>query len=192
MPRFLESILSMIILEYFKKEDFQQLIDWVSDDHLMTNWAGSLFSFPLTAEKLDWYISDTNDLEKSDALVYKAIDTDKGNIVGHISLGGISRKNNAARISRVLIGNTAERGKGFCVGMIKAVCKIGFEDLKLHRISLGVYNFNISAIKCYEKSGFVTEGVFRDVLRYNDTYWNLVEMSMLEDDWRSLNGFINA
>src|SRR5688572_20785785 len=109
----------MIRLEYFKKEDFQQLIDWVKDDHLLTNWAGSLFSFPLTEEKLDWYIDDTNEIDRSDALIYKAVDVENENVVGHISLGGISKKNNAARISRVLVGNTAERGKGICTGMIK-------------------------------------------------------------------------
>ena len=176
----------MIKLEYFNKEDFQQLINWVSDEHLMTNWAGSLFNFPLTEEKLEWYIDNTNDPETSDALIYKAIDLDNGNIVGHVSLGGISRKNNAARISRVLVGNTAERGKGICTGMIKAVCKIGFEELMLHRISLGVYDFNTPAIRCYQKCGFIIDGILRDVLRYNNTYWNLAEMSMLEDDWKNL------
>lgn len=177
----------MIKLEYFKKEDFEQLIKWVDSDHLLTNWAGSLFSFPLNKEKLDWYISDTNDLDTSDAFVYKAVDTDSGNVVGHISLGGISKKNKSARISRVLVGDTAERGKGICTGMIKAVCKIGFEQLGLHRISLGVYDFNLSAIRCYEKAGFKKEGLHRDILKYDDKYWSLVEMSILEDEWRSLD-----
>lgn len=177
----------MIKLEHFTKEDFNQLMEWIKDDHLLTNWAGSLFSFPLTEEKLDWYIDDVNDFEKSDAFVYKAIDTSNGNVVGHISLGGISKKNNAARISRVLVGNTAERGRGICTGMIKEVCRIGFEEFRLHRISLGVFDFNTAAIKCYEKSGFVKEGVLRDVLNYNGTYWSLVEMGMLEDEWFKLH-----
>jgi RimJ/RimL family protein N-acetyltransferase len=71
--------------------------------------------------------------------------------------------------------------------MIKEVCRIGFEEFRLHRISLGVYDFNTAAIRCYEKSGFVKEGVFRDILKYNDTYWSLVEMSMLEDEWFRLH-----
>lgn len=177
----------MITLEYFTKEDFPQLINWIKDDHLLTNWAGSLFSFPLTQEKLNWYIEDVNDMEQSEAFIYKAIDTESKSVVGHISLGGLSKKNKAARISRVLVGNTAERGKGFCTGMIEAVCRIGFEELKLHRISLGVYDFNKAAIRCYEKSGFVKEGVFRDILKYNYDYWSLVEMSILEDEWFELH-----
>lgn len=178
----------MIKLEYFDREDFKQLIEWMNSEHLITNWAGSLFRYPLTEESLDWYIEDTNNLEKSDAFIYKAVDTKTGQTVGHISLGSISEKNRAGRISRVLVGNTAERGKGYCPGMINAILKIGFEELKLHRISLGVYDFNKAAIRCYEKCGFVKEGVMRDVLRYDDgTYWSLIEMGILEDEWRELH-----
>jgi RimJ/RimL family protein N-acetyltransferase len=177
----------MVKLENFEKEDFKQLINWMNSEHLLTNWAGSLFNYPLTEESLDWYIEDVNDLDRSDAFVYKAVDEKTGEIVGHISLGGISKKNRAARISRVLVGNTAERGKGYCTEMIKAILKLGFEELKLHRISLGVYDFNRAAIRCYEKCGFVREGIMRDVLRYeDDKYWSLIEMGILEDEWRKL------
>lgn len=176
----------MIRLEYFTKKDFQQLIDWIHDEHLLMNWSGSLFSFPLTKKSMEWYIEDTNNLETSDALVYKVVDNKTDMAVGHISLGNISRKNRSARISRVLVGDTVEKGRGLCGAMIKAISKVGFEDLNLHRISLGVYDFNRSAIRCYERAGYVREGLQRDILKYEDKYWSLVEMSMLEDEWLAL------
>ncbi len=178
----------MIKLEYFSKEDFSLLMEWMNSEHLMTNWAGSLFRYPLTEGSLDWYISETNDLHTSDAFIYKAVSTETGHTVGHISLGSVSPKNRAGRISRVLVGNTSERGKGICSGMVNAVLNIGFEELKLHRISLGVYDFNRAAIRCYEKCGFKKEGLMRDVLRYDDgTYWSLLEMGILEDEWKELH-----
>ena len=173
----------MIKLEYFERSDFDQLIEWIKDDELLMNWSGSLFNFPLTTKSLEWYIDDVNDINTSDAFIYKAIDTSTGNTIGHISLGSISRKNSSARISRVLVGGIDSRGKGCCQQMIKAVLKIGFEDLKLHRISLGVYNFNTAAIHCYQKSGLVIEGTTRDVLNYKGNWWSLIEMSILEDEW---------
>ena len=174
----------MVRLEYFTEADFSQLISWINNEHLLTNWAGSMFRFPLTDSSLSWYIKDTNEIGKSDAFIYKAIDTETGETIGHISLGSISGKNKAARISRVLVGNTAARGKGYCTAMIKEVVRIGFEDLGLHRISLGVYDFNKSAIRCYEKAGFSIEGVHRDVLQYKEgEYWSLVEMSILENEF---------
>ena len=176
----------MIRLEYFEQNDFTQLIEWIHSEELLTNWAGSLFSFPLTQDSMSWYIQKTNDLQTSDAFVYKVVDDDTGETVGHISLGGISRKNRSGRISRVLIGSGAHRGKGYCKDMVRAILKIGFEDLKLHRISLGVYDFNTSALKCYQSAGFSIDGKMRDVLAFGDQWWSLIEMSILEDEWQQI------
>jgi RimJ/RimL family protein N-acetyltransferase len=176
----------MIVLEYFERRDFEQLISWLNDEELLMNWSGSLFSFPITLESMHWYIQDVNKLPDAEAYIYRAVETDTGEVVGHISLGGISKKNRAGRISRVLVGSEAARGKGYCRQMVEAVLKIGFEDLKLHRISLGVYDFNTAAIRCYQKAGMITEGTYRDSLLFKGKWWSLVEMSMLEDEWRAL------
>lgn len=172
----------MVTLAYFGREDFQQLIQWINTEELLTNWAGSMFRFPLSPESLEWYIEDTNQLPKSEAYIYKAID-ENGKVIGHISLGGISEKNRSARISRVFV-DPAESGKGYCRQMVTAVLQVAFEELKLHRISLGAYHTNTAAIKCYQGSGFSIEGVHRDVLFYNGGYWSLVEMSILEKEWK--------
>ncbi len=173
----------MVRLEYFDKSDFNQLIEWIEDEHLLTNWAGSLFRFPLNERSLDWYIENANDIENADVLIYKVIHIESAKIVGHISLGSINRSEGSARITRILVGNTSERGKGICQDMVKAILQIGFEGLKLHRISLGVYDFNISAIKCYEKAGFIREGLMRDVKKMQNNYWSMVEMIILENEW---------
>ena len=67
--------------------------------------------------------------------------------------------------------------------MVKELVKIGFEQLHLHRISLGVYDKNKAAIKCYQNCGFRTDGVLRDIQKYKDGYWSLMEMSILEHEW---------
>lgn len=180
----------MIRLEYFEKSDFKQLIEWIGDEHLLTNWAGSLFRFPLNERSLDWYIENSNDIEKSDVLIYKVIESTSNTIVGHISLGSINRSEGSARITRVLVGNTTLRGRGICQGMMKAILKIGFEEMGLHRISLGVYDFNVAALGCYEKVGFVRDGLMRDVKKFNGGYWSLVEMSMLEDEWHKSQNLV--
>lgn len=176
----------MIRLEYFKPSDFQQLIDWIDSEALLIKWSGTLFSFPLTMSSMEWYIKDTNIPNESDAFVYKAIDTDTNEVVGHISLGGLSWKNRSARISRVLVGKTKEQRKGICQEMTKAVLKIGFEDLGLHRIGLGVYENNKAAVNCYLKCGLNVEGVSRDILWFNNGFLSMIEMAILEDEWKAL------
>lgn len=175
----------MIVLEYFGRNDFDQLMKWIEDDELLMNWSGSLFSYPLTLKSLEWYIDDVNDINNSDAFIYKAVDVVSGKTVGHISLGSISKKNKSGRISRVLVGGNDNRGRGCCQQMVKAILKIGFEELQLHRISLGVYDFNTAAINCYKKSGLIVEGITRDVLNFKGNWWSLVEMSILEKEWNN-------
>lgn len=68
--------------------------------------------------------------------------------------------------------------------MVAALLNIAFNDLSLHRVGLGVFDFNESAIRSYEKVGFVKEGLLRDVRKMGDEYWSLWEMSILEDEWR--------
>ena len=119
----------MIRLAYFDSNDFTQLMDWIKDEEALMNWSGSLFSYPLTQSSLEWYIEDVNDIEESEAFIYKAIEQDTQKVVGHISLGGVSKKNRSARISRVLI-DPESQGKGYCKQMVQAVLKIGFEELK--------------------------------------------------------------
>jgi RimJ/RimL family protein N-acetyltransferase len=174
----------MIKLEFFTKDDFEQLIQWIDTESLLISWSGSLFSFPLTQSSMEWYLRDTNDLNTSGALVYKAVETETGETIGHISLGGISRKNKSARISRVLIGNAANKGKGYCKQMITEVLKVGFDEMQLHRISLGVYDYNTAALKCYQAAGFSIEGTMREVLLHEGKWWSLIEMGILENEWK--------
>ncbi len=176
----------MIKLEPFESSDFQQLINWIDSEMLLIKWSGSLFSFPLTIKNLDWYIKDTNIPHESGAFVYKAIDTDTGAVVGHISLGGISWKNRSSRITRVFVDPGSQK-KGFCQQITKAALKIGFEELGFHRICLGVYDNNKDALNCYLKIGFNIEGVSRDILWYNNEFLSMIEMAILEDEWRALN-----
>lgn len=53
-----------------------------------------------------------------------------------------------------MVGNQNVRGKGIGEQMIREVLKIAFGDLQLHKVSLGVFEFNQSAIVCYVKVGF--------------------------------------
>jgi RimJ/RimL family protein N-acetyltransferase len=175
----------MISLEYFSKSDYEELIDWSGYEEFLLQWAGPNFKCPLDEKQLDKYLEGANDINQSDRLIYKAIN-ENGISIGHISLGGIDRENRSGRIGKVLIGNSSIRSKGYGQQMIIAALKIGFEELNLHKITLGVFDFNETAIRCYEKCGFVREGFLSDARKYKETYWNLVEMGILEDEYKKL------
>jgi hypothetical protein len=60
-----------------------------------------------------------------------------------------------------------------------------FERLRLHRIGLSVFAFNERAIRSYRHAGFVIEGHAREAIRRDDRWWDEVEMSILDSDWRA-------
>lgn len=173
-----ERRMELIKLEPLKKSDFKQLINWIDSEEFLIQWSGNAFTYPLNDQQLEQYIESTN------TLAFKVIDEESKEVIGHISLGQIDNINKSARIGKVLVGDTKMRGRSIGKHMIKAVLHIAFEELKLHRVTLGVYDFNTSAISCYEKIGFVKEGLLRDSKKVGETYWNLWEMSMLEYEWR--------
>lgn len=172
-----ERSMKVIKLETFKKSNFKQLINWIDSEEFLIQWSGNAFTYPLNEQQLDKYIESAN------TRAFKVIDEETKEVVGHISIGQIDNINKSARIGKVLVGDTRMRGRSIGEHMMKAVLQIAFEELKLHRVTLGVYDFNTSAISCYEKIGFVKEGLLRESKKVGETYWNLWEMSMLEYEW---------
>lgn len=173
----------MIKLEYFDQSDFDQLIDWIDSPSFLLQWGGPGFDYPLNHKQLEGYMENANH-EEADTLIYTVVSEETGEAIGHISLGKIDRTNRSARIGKVLVGSRQTRGKGIGRKMIKNVLRIAFEELNLHRVSLGVFDFNTAGIACYERSGFKKEALLRDTRKNGEEYWSLWEMGVLEGEWR--------
>jgi len=72
--------------------------------------------------------------------------------------------NENERRASYAIGIQASRylGRGFGTEATRLVLAYAFEVLKLHRIVVKVLDFNVRAIACYRKCGFVEEGRERE------------------------------
>jgi RimJ/RimL family protein N-acetyltransferase len=141
----------------------------------------------LNHSQLERYMENANH-ENAETMIYNVVDEETGDTIGHISLGKIDRMNRSARIGKVLVGDRHARGKGIGQQMIKEVLFIAFNELHLHRVTLGVFDFNTSAIACYEKAGFSKEALLRDFRKNGEEYWSLWEMSILEGEWQGSKG----
>ncbi|MCC3373693.1 GNAT family N-acetyltransferase [Cohnella sp. REN36] len=106
-------------------------------------------------------------------------------LLGEVVLNEIDPINRRANI-RIGIQGTNHRGKGYGTQALIEMLRYGFEELKLHRIELGVYAFNPRAIHVYEKIGFLREGVQRDALYSEGKFHDMILMAILEDEFRSL------
>ncbi len=173
----------MIDLRPFTREDFQALIDWTPSREFLMQWAGPNFSWPLDNTQLEKRLRQT--LGPYPALLaFTALNADAGEAVGHIELGAIDRANGSASVACVLVAPT-ERGRGVGSEMVRRVLSVAFQQIKLHRVQLHVFDFNHDAIACYERCGFRKEGQLREARRVGEEYWSLYVMGVLEDEWRS-------
>ncbi|MBU9724240.1 MULTISPECIES: GNAT family N-acetyltransferase [Bacillaceae] len=172
-----------IKLRYFAPKDFSQLISWIDSPEFLLQWGGTQFRFPLDDHQLESYLREGEPKDDPSRLIYSVEEAETGKVIGHISLGKIDQRNKSARIGKVLVGDPSVRGKGIGEKMMKAILEIAFKELHLHRVSLGVFEHNAAAIACYEKVGFVKEGLLRDKCKIGDEYWSLWEMSMLLHEW---------
>ena len=168
----------MIRLRSFKEQDFDALIHWVDTPEMLLQWAGPTFDYPLNKDQLTSY------LHTPDQQSYTAIDKSSGDMIGHIVLGRIDKRNNQARIGKVFV-SPSFRGRGVAEEMVRHILAIAFDDLNLHKVTLGVFDFNHPAIHCYQKVGFKKDGLLRDHRRIGNEYWNTIEMSLLQNEWQT-------
>lgn len=75
-------------------------------------------------------------------------------------------------------------GQGIGTEATRLVLRYAFEELGLHRVDLRVLAFNQRAIACYNKCGFVVEGVERHSALITGTWHDDVMMAILEDEYR--------
>ncbi len=109
---------------------------------------------------------------------------DTGEMIGLIEIDGISQSNRFAWIS-IGFGDNNHRGKGFGFEALSLAVEFAFNELNLERLQLNVIEYNKAAIKLYEKTGFVREGVYREAVQRNGEKHNLILYGLLRKEWNS-------
>ncbi len=91
---------------------------------------------------------------------------------------------NRARYA-VALFDSALYGQGLGTEVTRLVLRFAFQELKLHRVDLNVLTYNRRAIACYEKCGFIAEGVDREDALIEGQWASDMRMGILEDEWRA-------
>ena len=111
-----------------------------------------------------------------------AIEAEDGSLIGDCALCQISWEDRRAGLA-ICIGDKTRWGHGYGTDATRALVRFGFEEMNLNRIWLTVYADNPRAIRCYEKVGFVREGVKRQAVYHDGKFVDEVMMSMLREEY---------
>lgn len=83
----------------------------------------------------------------------------------------------------ISIGEKHLWGQGYGTDAMNAIVDFGFGHLRLERMWLDVYDFNVRARRSYEKCGFVLEGTQRHAIFKQGRYVDVHHMAILRDEW---------
>ena len=136
---------------------------------------------PLTAEDVDrWYAALASQPHAWAAEV-------DGRCIGTARLHSLNEHDRRARYA-VGIFQPALWSRGYGTEVTRLALRYAFGELGVHRVDLRVLEYNQRAIACYEKCGFVREGVERESALVDGVWYSDVMMSILEHEYRAIAG----
>ena len=118
---------------------------------------------------------------------YFALDNDRGNHIGLVSLNGVSCKDRRGVVS-ILIGRRWW-SRGYGLDAMSAILEFAFSERELHRVTLYVLATNRRALGLYKRLGFRKEGVLRESVFVSDAFVDEIILGILRSEWqRHQNG----
>jgi RimJ/RimL family protein N-acetyltransferase len=112
-----------------------------------------------------------------------SIRTVEGEYIGNIELSGVDQRCRKGEIG-LIIGEKSYWNRGYGEEAIRLILGFAFHEMGLHRVSATVIQHNERALACFRKCGFREEGRQREAFLSRGRYWDLVQMGILEDEFR--------
>ena len=153
--------------------DTDRIVAWRNKPSVIQNF---IFRRPFTRELHENWLKTQVDTGK--VIQYIILEKETGRPIGSVYYRDVDPVNESAEYG-IFIGEEAYLGRGFGTETAKLFTRFGLDVLGLHRISLRVLGGNEIARRSYEKAGFAVEGVFRDMVKLDGEYRNVVFMAML-------------
>lgn len=169
-----------VILRPIKMSDAPRFARWFSDPEVHQFLALRRKNITLKEERkfLRKKLSDKSQCNF-------AIDTIDGVHIGSVGFKLVLLDKRATL--GIVIGDKQYWGKGCGTDAMKVILRYGFKKLRLHKVELEVYDYNLRAITVYEKLGFRHEGVRRDYTLWKNKFYNCFSMGILSEEWQKTN-----
>ncbi|QBI54675.1 GNAT family N-acetyltransferase [Streptomonospora litoralis] len=131
-------------------------------------------------EVCDWCATRADQFDRLDLAI---IEEPGGRFVGELALTEVDADNESAAY-RIALSAIEFTGQGLGKEATRLVLDYAFNHIRLHRVWLSVYAFNMRAIAVYRSCGFSVEGRMRDALLWDGRRHDALVMAVLESDFR--------
>ncbi len=169
-----------VMLREYRQEDVPEIRKWVNDQET-TKYLSTLFwpaqSMVDTQQFMDRMLESSH-MACNFVIAEKTTEA----YLGQLDLFRLDWKLRCGELGMV-IGNAANRGRGVGTEALGLLLRHSFLTLGLERVELTVDMGNRQALRCYEKAGFVAEGVKRHAYFRDGAFCDIGMMSVLREDW---------
>jgi RimJ/RimL family protein N-acetyltransferase len=164
-------------LRALERLDLPTVVRWFADPEVRASLAR--VDVVSLAEEERWFDA----LLRSTTEVAFAIDAiDGARFVGTCSLHRIDWRNRSAVIG-IVLGDVVDRHRGYGSDAVRCLLRHAFDSLGLYRVELEVLVDNAPAIRCYERLGFIAEGVRVGARFQHGRFVDLRLMRLLVTEW---------
>jgi RimJ/RimL family protein N-acetyltransferase len=146
--------------------------------HPSTRWGVHLLPHPyLRRHAVEFVHRKRTEFRKRESLALAITSADDGSLVGMIELSHLSPIDRCAELGYWIAPQ--HRGQGYATEASRAMCKVGFRTLRLHRIEARALGRNRASICVLEKAGFRQEGRFRERVWFGHQWLDMIWLARL-------------
>jgi RimJ/RimL family protein N-acetyltransferase len=176
-----EAILGgLVVLRRHRNENLRAFQSWYSDPEVarLTRYQ----SGPLSADEIKRFFYGR--IMGSDFLAMAIHVRESDRLIGACAFSQLDG-DNGSTLFHITIGERDAWGHGYGSEATELMVAHAFTRLALHRVALTVFEFNVRAIRTYEKCGFAVEGRARGAIFRDGRFWDEIHMSILASEWEA-------
>lgn len=149
-----------VVLTAVDPSNAETVRGWINDPDI-SEWMVS-GHIPVTlAAELAWYEHAETTSSAGTAFQFEIHAADDMRLLGHCGLEDVDRIDRHGEVG-IVIGDSAEHGKGFGRGALLALLRFAFETLGLNTVRIRGVMGNERALGLYRSVGFCDAGVWRE------------------------------
>ena len=161
----------MLRLRPYKDCDAETVVSWIGDEISFRKWCADRYDhYPIQAEDVRRHYHAFDDSDR----FFPMTAFDEAGVVGHMIMRFTDEDKRVLRFGFIIV-DSRKRGKGYGHQMLELAKRYAFDILKVEKITLGVFENNAPAYRCYRAAGFY------DAADAETSYY-----SVLGEQWKCL------
>lgn len=170
-----------VYLRPITKEDTMHIVSWRNSEEVRPYF---VYQKPFTKESHEAWLE--NMIFSGKGYQFIVCDKETDEPVGSTYLRDYDKENNVAEFGIFLSGNKV-KGKGIGKEATWLTLKYAFETVGMHKVFCRIFSDNIASQKALFGAGFVKEAYFKDMVKINGEYRDMVFGGLLETEWKENN-----